>query len=90
MGGFDLITPLGIADGDKGGPTPHFRKYEGAVCPPDYRSPERRRPAAVGAGALPRLLLVGGVDRVRVLASERGHGGTGPGASDEGARTDEE
>lgn len=41
LGGFDLITPLGIADGDMGGPTPHFRKYEGAVCPPDYRSPER-------------------------------------------------
>ncbi|KAL3771799.1 hypothetical protein ACHAW5_005354 [Stephanodiscus triporus] len=41
LGGFDLITPLGIADGDRGGPTPHFRKYEGAVCPPDYRSPER-------------------------------------------------
>ena len=45
LGGFDLITPLGIADGggggDGGGPTPHFRRYEGAVCPPDYRSPER-------------------------------------------------
>ncbi|KAL3810919.1 hypothetical protein ACHAXA_008769 [Cyclostephanos tholiformis] len=41
LGGFDLITPLGIADGDKAGPTPHFRKYEGSVCPPDYRSPER-------------------------------------------------
>lgn len=40
LGGFDLITPVGIEDGG-GGPTPHFRKYEGAVCPPDYRSPER-------------------------------------------------
>lgn len=40
LGGFDLITPLGIEDGG-GGPTPHFRKYESVVCPPDYRSPER-------------------------------------------------
>eukprot|EP00574_Skeletonema_japonicum_P007417 CAMPEP_0201713734 /NCGR_PEP_ID=MMETSP0593-20130828/461_1 /ASSEMBLY_ACC=CAM_ASM_000672 /TAXON_ID=267983 /ORGANISM="Skeletonema japonicum, Strain CCMP2506" /LENGTH=796 /DNA_ID=CAMNT_0048202915 /DNA_START=12 /DNA_END=2402 /DNA_ORIENTATION=- len=40
LGGFDLVTPLGIADGG-GGPTPHFRKYDGAVCPADYRSPER-------------------------------------------------
>jgi len=40
LGGFDLITPVGIEDGG-GGPTPHFRKYEGAVCPTDYRSPER-------------------------------------------------
>jgi len=40
LGGFDLITPIGIDDGG-GGPTPHFRKYEGAVCPADYRSPER-------------------------------------------------
>jgi len=40
LGGFDLITPLGISDGG-GGPTPHFRKFEGLVCPPDYRSPER-------------------------------------------------
>ena len=41
LGGFDLITPIGIEDGDLGGPTPHFRTYEGLVCPPDYRSPER-------------------------------------------------
>ena len=34
LGGFDLITPLGISDGG-GGPTPHFRKFEGLVCPPD-------------------------------------------------------
>lgn len=40
LGGFDLVTPLGIADGG-GGPTPHFRKYEASVCPADYRSPER-------------------------------------------------
>ena len=40
LGGFDLVTPIGIEDGG-GGPTPHFRKYEGLVCPPDYRSPER-------------------------------------------------
>jgi len=40
LGGFDLVTPLGIADGG-GGPTPHFRKYDAAVCPADYRSPER-------------------------------------------------
>ena len=40
LGRFELITPLGIADGG-GGPTPHFRKYDAAVCPPDYRSPER-------------------------------------------------
>ena len=40
LGGFDLITPVGIEDGG-GGPTPHFRKYEGLVCPADYRSPER-------------------------------------------------
>lgn len=40
LGGFDLVTPLGIADG-AGGPTPHFRKYDAAVCPADYRSPER-------------------------------------------------
>mmetsp|Transcript_4141 Transcript_4141/g.10509 ORF Transcript_4141/g.10509 Transcript_4141/m.10509 type:complete len:829 (-) Transcript_4141:230-2716(-) len=40
LGGFDLITPVGIADGG-GGPTPHFRKYDGLVCPADYRSPER-------------------------------------------------
>lgn len=40
LGGFDLITPLGIEDGG-GGPTPHFRTYEAAVCPDDYRSPER-------------------------------------------------
>ncbi|KAL7542148.1 hypothetical protein ACHAXR_011561 [Thalassiosira sp. AJA248-18] len=40
LGGFDLITPVGIEDGG-GGPTPHFRKYEGVVCPTDYRSPER-------------------------------------------------
>lgn len=40
LGGFDLVTPLGIADGG-GGPTPHFRKYDASVCPADYRSPER-------------------------------------------------
>lgn len=40
LGGFDLITPIGIEDGG-GGPTPHFRKYEAAVCPADFRSPER-------------------------------------------------
>lgn len=40
LGGFDLITPIGIEDGG-GGPTPHFRKYEEHVCPNDYRSPER-------------------------------------------------
>jgi len=40
LGGFDLITPVGIEDGG-GGPTPHFRKYEAVVCPADYRSPER-------------------------------------------------
>lgn len=40
VGGFCLITPIGIEDGG-GGPTPHFRKYEGLVCPVDYRSPER-------------------------------------------------
>mmetsp|Transcript_37930 Transcript_37930/g.81023 ORF Transcript_37930/g.81023 Transcript_37930/m.81023 type:complete len:840 (+) Transcript_37930:120-2639(+) len=40
LGGFDLTTPIGIEDGG-GGPTPHFRKYEGVVCPADYRSPER-------------------------------------------------
>lgn len=40
LGGFDLITPMGIEDGG-GGPTPHFRTYEGLICPPDYRSPER-------------------------------------------------
>jgi SCY1-like protein 1 len=42
LGGFDLITPLGVGDGaSSGGPTPHFNKFEGAVCPHDYRSPER-------------------------------------------------
>ncbi len=41
LGGFDLITPLGIGDGNAGGPSQHFRTYEGSVCPPDYRSPER-------------------------------------------------
>lgn len=40
LGGLDLITPIGIEDGG-GGPTPHFRKYEGHICPNDYRSPER-------------------------------------------------
>lgn len=41
LGGFDLITPLGTGDKALGGPTPHFKSYEGAVCPHDYRSPER-------------------------------------------------
>mmetsp|Transcript_21482 Transcript_21482/g.43948 ORF Transcript_21482/g.43948 Transcript_21482/m.43948 type:complete len:836 (-) Transcript_21482:43-2550(-) len=40
LGGFDLITPIGIEDGG-GGPTPHFRTYEAATCPDEYRSPER-------------------------------------------------
>ena len=40
LGGFDLITPIGIEDGG-GGPTPHFRTYEAALCPDEYRSPER-------------------------------------------------
>ena len=40
LGGFDLITPIGIEDGG-GGPTPHFRTYEASVCPEEYRSPER-------------------------------------------------
>lgn len=40
LGAFDLVTPVGAAGdgrGGEGGPTPHFRTYEGAVCPPDYR-----------------------------------------------------
>mmetsp|Transcript_36872 Transcript_36872/g.84166 ORF Transcript_36872/g.84166 Transcript_36872/m.84166 type:complete len:812 (+) Transcript_36872:184-2619(+) len=40
LGGFDLITPVG-SDGAQTGPTPHFRQYEGAVCPAEFRSPER-------------------------------------------------
>ena len=42
LGGFDLITPIG-SDGppSQTGPTPHFRQYEGSVCPAEFRSPER-------------------------------------------------
>ena len=37
---FSLVTPIGVADGG-GGPTQHFRLYEGSITPQPYRSPER-------------------------------------------------
>lgn len=37
---FSLVTPIGVADGG-GGPTQHFRQYEGIITPQAYRSPER-------------------------------------------------
>lgn len=37
---FGIVTPIGVADGG-GGPTPHFRQYEGILTPQAYRSPER-------------------------------------------------
>eukprot|EP00545_Synedropsis_sp_CCMP1620_P006776 CAMPEP_0119003470 /NCGR_PEP_ID=MMETSP1176-20130426/578_1 /TAXON_ID=265551 /ORGANISM="Synedropsis recta cf, Strain CCMP1620" /LENGTH=770 /DNA_ID=CAMNT_0006955079 /DNA_START=71 /DNA_END=2383 /DNA_ORIENTATION=+ len=39
---FSLVTPIGVADGG-GGPTHHFRHYEGLVTPQAYRSPERTK-----------------------------------------------
>jgi SCY1-like protein 1 len=39
---FSLTTPIGVADGG-GGPTHHFRNYEGIVTPNSYRSPERQQ-----------------------------------------------
>ena len=40
MWNFGIMTPIGVADGG-GGPTHHFRQYEGYVTPQTYRSPER-------------------------------------------------
>lgn len=37
---FSLATPIGVTAGG-GGPTPHFRSYEGVLTPQAYRSPER-------------------------------------------------
>jgi SCY1-like protein 1 len=37
---FSLVTPIGVADGG-GGPSHHFRQYEGMLTPQSYRSPER-------------------------------------------------
>ena len=37
---FSLVTPIGVMDGG-GGPTKHFREYEGLLTPQAYRSPER-------------------------------------------------
>jgi SCY1-like protein 1 len=39
---FGLVTPIGVVDGG-GGPSQHFRQYEGYVTPQAYRSPERTK-----------------------------------------------